>query len=140
MGLATADEIDETNILVSTHAAMRRAVTQLSPPPDHVLVDGLPIPGLHVPSTAIVQGDSRSLSIAAGSIVAKVTRDRMMRELDLRYPGYGFARHKGYGTKAHMRALLSLGPCPVHRFSFQPVKDAENMARRSREGGNDAVR
>jgi ribonuclease HII len=132
VGLATAVEIDRANILAATHAAMQRAVAQLSPPPDHVLVDGLPIPGLTVESTAIVRGDSRSLSVAAASIVAKVTRDRIMRELDRRYPGYGFARHKGYGTKAHMRALLDYGPCPVHRYSFQPVSDAEDIARRSR--------
>jgi ribonuclease HII len=124
VGSADVAEIDRLNILRATHLAMGRALLALSPPPDFVLVDGLPVKGLPFPSLAIIDGDARCLSIAAASIVAKVTRDRMMRELDGQYPGYGFSQHKGYGTKAHLQALLDLGPSPVHRRSFRPVAEA----------------
>lgn len=126
IGIGTADvaEIDSLNILRATHLAMARALNALNPLPDLALVDGLPVPGLPCRSQAIVAGDGRSLSIAAASIVAKVTRDRMMVELDSRFPGYDFARHKGYGTRIHMEALLRLGPCPAHRRSFRPVQEA----------------
>jgi ribonuclease HII len=117
-------EIDGLNILRATHLAMARALESLSHLPDFALVDGLPVPGLPCRSQAIVRGDSRSLSIAAASIIAKVSRDRMMLELDSQYPGYEFARHKGYGTQIHMEALLKLGPCPAHRRSFRPVQEA----------------
>ncbi len=125
VGQADPLEIDRINILRATHQAMARALAALpAPPPDFALVDGLPVPGLPCPSLAIVQGDARSLSIAAASIVAKVTRDRIMSAFDLQYPLYGFARHKGYGTSEHTRALLAHGPCPIHRRSFRPVQEA----------------
>lgn len=124
VGLAEVGEIDRINILRATHLAMARAVRNLPRPPDHVLVDGLPVQGLPVPSTAIVRGDSLSLSIAAASVVAKVVRDRHMRELDAEFPAYGFARHKGYGSRSHIQALFEHGPSPVHRRSFRPVLEA----------------
>ncbi|MFH0954192.1 MAG: ribonuclease HII [Verrucomicrobiota bacterium] len=121
VGQADVNEIDARNILRATHLAMARALAQLDPAPDHALVDGRPVPDLPCSSTAIVGGDGRSLSIAAASVVAKVTRDRIMVELDRQYPNYGFARHKGYGTPEHLRALRKYGPTPVHRRSFEPV-------------------
>ena len=124
IGSASVAEIDSLNILRATHLAMRRAVLDLGdPPPDHVLVDGLPVRGLPCPSTAIVKGDAQSLLIAAASVVAKVTRDHLMAELDAQYPGYGFAANKGYGTAEHLEALRRLGVSPVHRRSFAPVAD-----------------
>ncbi len=124
VGVASAVEIDEINILRATHLAMKRAVEQLSPLPEHVLVDGNPVKGLPVSSTSIVKGDSKSISIAAASIIAKVTRDRMLYELDEKYPEYGFAQHKGYGTKQHLEALQKYGPMSEHRRSFRPVREA----------------
>lgn len=122
IGSASVAEIDELNILRATHLAMRRSLLDLGDPlPGHALVDGLPVRGLPVPSTPIVKGDAQSLLIAAASVVAKVTRDHLMVELDKQYPGYGFAKHKGYGTKAHLEALKQLGPTPVHRMTFAPV-------------------
>lgn len=118
---ATAAEIDELNILRATHLAMARAAQGLTAPADFALIDGLPVPNFPLPSQSIVKGDSRSLSIAAASILAKVTRDRLMAELDTRYPAYGFAKHAGYGTAAHLAALRAHGPCPEHRRSFAPV-------------------
>lgn len=119
-GIAFADEkeIDEINILQATFRTMERAVAQLNTKPDFVLVDGNKLPVLDVPAEAIVQGDSRSASIAAASILAKVTRDDLMLELAKTYPQYGFDIHKGYGTKAHYEALRNHGACPVHRLSF----------------------
>ena len=114
--------IDELNILRATHQAMREALTRLRQPPQHVLVDGLPVPALGFPHTALVKGDARSYSIAAASVLAKVTRDRIMLAYDRTYPGYGFARHKGYPTPEHLAALARLGPCPIHRRSFAPVR------------------
>lgn len=127
VAVASADvaEIDSLNILRATHAAMARALRGLFPAADAALVDGLPVPGLPCPAEAIVGGDGLSLSIAAASVVAKVTRDRLMEALDGQYPGYGFARHKGYGTKEHLDALARLGPCPCHRRSFRPVAQPE---------------
>jgi ribonuclease HII len=116
-------EIDEYNILRATHLAMARALDALSPRPDGALVDGLRVRGLPCPHEAIVKGDGCCVSIAAASILAKVTRDRIMVELDARYPGYGFARHKGYGTEEHLRALRELGASPCHRRSFRPVAE-----------------
>lgn len=121
VGSASVDEISSLNILRATHLAMARALAQLSPLPDLALVDGLPVQGLPVPHRAIVKGDAASLSIAAASVVAKVTRDRLMLDLAAQYPGYGFDRHKGYGTAAHFAALHRLGPCPAHRATFAPV-------------------
>jgi len=114
--------IDQINILQATHRAMRLALAQLSPPPEHVLVDGLPVGSIPFPSKAIVKGDAKSYTIGAASIVAKVLRDRLMVELDREYPGYGFAAHKGYGTAAHLAAIQKLGPCPLHRRSFAPLR------------------
>jgi len=121
VGAASVEEIDTLNILRATHLAMARAVEALPSKPDHALVDGLPVRGLPVDHTALVSGDALSVTIAAASIIAKVTRDRLMVELDAQYPQYGFARHKGYGVREHLAALRHHGPCPVHRRSFQPV-------------------
>ncbi len=128
VGLASAAEIDDVNILRATHLAMKRAVLALAHPVDLLLVDGRPVPGLPAASRAIVKGDAQSLLIAAASIIAKVTRDHQLDELDRRYPGYGFAQHKGYGTAAHLAALRTLGPTPEHRRSFAPVAAALNAA------------
>lgn len=121
--VATADceEIDRINILRATHLAMRRAVEALDPAPGHCLIDGLPVRGFPLPHDGIVKGDGLSLSIAAASIIAKVTRDRLMREIDREFPEFGFARHQGYGTREHLEALRIHGPCRHHRRSFQPV-------------------
>jgi ribonuclease HII len=118
-------EIDRINILRATHAAMQRAVEQFAPPPDHVLIDGLPVRGFPIAQTALVKGDALSFSIAAASVIAKVTRDRMMLDFDAQFPHYGFAQHKGYGTELHLERLRSHGPCPIHRRSFLPVRQAE---------------
>ncbi len=131
IGISDREEIDRLNILRATHLAMARALAALPTPPEHVLVDGRPVPGLPCVSTAIVGGDGLSLSIAAASVLAKVTRDRRMRVLDRQYPQYGFAAHKGYGTSAHMQALLEFGPCPEHRRSFRPVREAEALRARA---------
>ncbi|MGD1085678.1 MAG: ribonuclease HII [Verrucomicrobiota bacterium] len=117
-----AGVIDEINILQATHRAMNLALEQLAPPPQHALVDGLRVKTLRFPHTAIVSGDTLSYSIAAASILAKVTRDRLMVELDRQYPGYGFAGHKGYGTAEHLAALKERGACAIHRQSFAPVR------------------
>ena len=120
-----AETIDAINILQATHRAMNQALAQLRPQPEHVLVDGLPVNSLRFPQSALVKGDARSLTIAAASILAKVTRDRLMLEYDRRFPAYGFARHKGYGTTRHLAALAEHGPCPIHRRSFVPLKPAQ---------------
>jgi ribonuclease HII len=125
LAIVENDEIDRLNILRATHEAMRRAVAQLDPQPQHVLIDGLPVKPFPLPQTALVGGDGLSFSIAAASIIAKVTRDRLMREHDAKFPGYDFARHKGYGTPQHLAALKKNGPCPIHRRSFLPVRQAE---------------
>ena len=124
VGFCDQLEIDRLNILHATHLAMARALLNLPMMADLALVDGLPVEGLPCPSESIVRGDSLSLSIAAASIIAKVERDTCMREFDLAYPEYGFAGHKGYGTENHLRALSMYGPCPMHRFSFRPVREA----------------
>jgi len=118
-------EIDRVNILRATHLAMQLAVAQLTPAPDHVLIDGLPVRGFPIAQTALVQGDTLSFSIAAASVIAKVTRDRMMLDFDTQFPHYGFAQHKGYGTELHLERLRQHGPCPIHRRSFLPVRQAE---------------
>lgn len=117
-----APEIDRLNILRATHEAMRQAVAALLPAPQHVLIDGLAVRPFPLPQTAIVQGDGQSFSIAAASVIAKVTRDRIMLEMDALYPQYGFARHKGYGTAEHRAAIEAHGPTPIHRRSFMPVR------------------
>ena len=114
--------IDELNILQATFHGMRAALTALSPAPDLALIDGNPLPACPVRQQNIVGGDARSASIAAASILAKVCRDLLMVELDAAYPGYGFARHKGYPTPEHFDALARLGVCPAHRRSFAPVQ------------------
>lgn len=120
---ASAREIDQLNILQASLLAMRRAVATLEPRPVRVLVDGNRTTDFGCPARAIVGGDGLEPAIAAASILAKVARDRLMTQLDLDYPGYGFARHKGYPTAAHREALGRLGPCPEHRRSFAPVRD-----------------
>jgi ribonuclease HII len=122
VGCADVAEIDAVNILRATHRAMARAMEKIMPGIDLVLVDGLPVPGLPCPSTAIVDGDAQSLLIAAASVIAKVSRDRMMLEYDRQFPLYGFAQHKGYGTPEHLEALRVHGPTPLHRRSFEPVR------------------
>lgn len=124
IGVASAAEIDELNIYHAGLLAMRRALDGLALQPEHALVDARQVPGLTMPQTRIVQGDARSLSIAAASILAKTHRDKLLQELDDQYPGYGFASHKGYPVAAHVAALKRLGPCPEHRRSFAPVKEA----------------
>jgi ribonuclease HII len=124
VGMATPAEVDELNIYWATALAHERALLALNRTPDHVLVDGRTIPELKVPQTRIVGGDRKSFSIAAASIIAKVTRDRAMIEYDALYPEFGFARHKGYCTADHFAALARLGPTPIHRRSFAPVWEA----------------
>ncbi|WP_430826546.1 ribonuclease HII [Brevundimonas diminuta] len=122
VGFASVEEIDELNILHATGLAMRRAVEALGHPPVHALVDGNYRFKLPCAVTPVVKGDSRSLSIAAASILAKTARDRVMIEMDSVYPGYGFAGHKGYNAPVHQKALQTLGPCPAHRRSWAPIK------------------
>lgn len=125
LAYAEVEEIDSINILAATHAAMARAVAALPQQPDFCLIDGLPVPQFPYLSDGIVKGDGISLSIAAASIIAKVSRDRLMVEYDASYPEYGFAKHKGYGTRQHMESLRAHGPCPIHRRSFAPVAQLE---------------
>ncbi len=121
---ATVAEIDELNILRASLAAMARAVECLGVDPGEVVVDGLHVPGTRWPERAVVKGDRLVPAISAASILAKTARDAEMAELDLRFPGYGFARHKGYPTPEHLAALRSLGPCEIHRRTFGPVREA----------------
>lgn len=121
IGVVDAREIDRINILRATHEAMRIAIAALTATPAHVLIDGLPVFPFPLPQTAIIDGDCYSLSIAAASVIAKVTRDAIMREVCARYPEYCFSQHKGYGTELHLTKLHEHGPCPIHRRSFEPV-------------------
>ena len=123
IGMAEHEEIDRINILQASLLAMRRAVEALKILPDYLLIDGKFTIDSTIDQRSVIKGDALSLSIAAASILAKVSRDRMMVALDLRYPEYGFSRHKGYPTKAHKEAILTHGPCPIHRKSFRGVKD-----------------
>jgi ribonuclease HII len=125
VGFATVEEIDQLGILPATRLAAGRAIEALRPAPGHLLVDYLFLPEVPVPQTALIKGDCRSLSIAAASVLAKTSRDTILRELDRTYPGYGFASHKGYGTLAHREALHQLGASPVHRLSFALFGRAE---------------
>ena len=118
VGIAGPERIAEINILQATYEAMREAVSKLSVPPDILLNDAVTIPGLDIPQVSIIKGDAKSVSIAAASVMAKVTRDHMMARYGELYPQYGFAKHKGYGTAAHIAALKEFGPCPIHRRSF----------------------
>ena len=123
-GIAQVDVemIDQINILQATHRAMNAALAQLQPPPQHVLVDGLRVASMQLPHTALVGGDALSYSIGAASILAKVSRDRVMIELDQHYPAYGFAEHKGYATPEHLAAIKAYGACPIHRQTFSPFR------------------
>jgi ribonuclease HII len=121
VGVVDSLEIDAINILRATHKAMRLALDALAAAPEHVLIDGLPVIPFPLPQTAIIDGDCMSLSIAAASVIAKVTRDRLMREFCARFPQYCFSQHKGYGTELHLVKLHEHGPCPIHRRSFEPV-------------------
>ncbi|HEV2696123.1 MAG TPA: ribonuclease HII [Verrucomicrobiae bacterium] len=125
VALVEAGIIDEINILQATHRAMNEALAQLKPLPPHALVDGLPVKTLRVPQTAIVKGDARSYSIAAASVLAKVTRDRLMLTYHAQWPEYAFAEHKGYGTAKHLAAIAKHGACPIHRMTFAPLKSPE---------------
>ncbi|SRR5258708_2685738 len=127
--VATMDveTIDRLNIRQAAWQGMQTALDQLSPRPQHALVDGLKIKWLHYPQTAMAQGDCKSYSIAAASVLAKVTRDQMMVNFDKVYPGYGFSEHKGYGTPRHLAAIRALGPCPIHRRTFAPFRPVEQQ-------------
>ena len=120
--LVDREIIDKENIYEATKNGMYDAILKLSQKPDKVLIDAMPLDKLPIPSLSIVKGDAKSASIAAASVLAKVTRDRFMREMDKVYPEYGFKNHKGYGTKAHIEAIKKYGPCPLHRKSFEPIK------------------
>jgi ribonuclease HII len=121
VAMVEPEEIDEINILRATHKAMGLALDSLKPAADIALIDGLAVKGLNLPHEPLVKGDALSLSIAAASVIAKVTRDRIMERIDAEFPVYGFAKHQGYGTRAHIEALKTHGPCRHHRRSFQPV-------------------
>ena len=122
VGFASPGEIDTLGIVPATRLAASRALQSLAVPPGHLLLDYLFLPNDPLPQTSLIRGDARSLSIASASILAKTTRDALMRELDSQYPGYGFAAHKGYGTAAHRAAITHLGPSLVHRMSFAPMR------------------
>ncbi|MBS1250048.1 MAG: Ribonuclease HII [Chloroflexi bacterium] len=122
VGFASPREIDAYGIVPATRLAAQRALDKLSPPPEHLLLDYLQLPNTPTPQTWLVKGDARSLSIAAASVLAKTIRDEHLRGMEETYPGFGFASHKGYGTKAHRQAIQRLGPSPIHRMSFAPMK------------------
>jgi ribonuclease HII len=123
IGFATPEEIDVLGIIPATHLAAGRALENMAVNPEHVLFDALALPWLNIEQTSLIKGDQRSLSIACASVLAKVERDRTMRMLAEKYPDYGFAAHKGYGTAAHRRALEDWGPCQIHRLSFAPMRE-----------------
>lgn len=129
VGSADAGEIDSLNILEATRLAMLRAIADLVPAPDHVLTDAVAIPALRIPLRPIIKGDALSVSIAAASIIAKVTRDHLMAVYHETYPQYNFLSHKGYGTEEHLRMLARFGPSPIHRRTFAPVREASGSAR-----------
>ncbi len=121
-GQASAEEIDDIGIVPATNLAMERALNSLALLPQFLLLDAFPLPNVDIPQIAIIKGDAKCLSIAAASIIAKVARDKLMREMDDLHPGYGFAGHKGYGSANHIRSIEELGPCPIHRYSFAPIR------------------
>lgn len=123
VGTASSKEIDTLGILPATKLAANRAIQKLSIIPDHILIDHFQLPDLLLPQTSFPKGDVISLSIAAASVLAKTSRDRFLDELDSIYPGYGFSSHKGYGTTTHLAAIEALGPTPIHRMSFSPLKN-----------------
>jgi ribonuclease HII len=122
IGIVDVETIDQINILRATHLAMQRAVAALSEKPDYLLIDGNQLPFFEIPREGVIKGDAKSVSIAAASVLAKVTRDRIMTELDAQWPVYGFKQHKGYGTEKHTQAIRKWGACPIHRRSFEPIK------------------
>lgn len=126
IGIVDIQTIDRINILQATFVAMKKAVEALSIQPDYILVDGNQLPMFDIPSESLVRGDSLSISIAAASIIAKVTRDRIMEEMDGKWPEYGFKQHKGYATEQHLEAIMKFGPCSIHRKSFDPVRSILN--------------
>ncbi len=132
IGSASEQEIDAVNILEATRLAMRRAVQAIAPLPDFLLTDAVTVPCQGIPQRPIIKGDGLSVSIAAASIIAKVTRDRLMVELDRTYPQYNFRSHKGYGTEEHLRLLAEHGPCAIHRRSFRPVRQCPAWAEEQR--------
>jgi ribonuclease HII len=123
VGLATNGEIDELGLLPATRLAMLRALSELSHAPEYLLIDHLPLPEVDLAQAALTRGDARVLSIACASVIAKVYRDQIMDQMDHEHPGYGFAEHKGYGTRAHQQALHDLSPCEIHRRSYQPIAE-----------------
>lgn len=128
LGWASPEEIDALNIRQATHLAMRRAIAGLSVVPSEILIDGNDLPNdLPAQGRTIIKGDLTEPAISAASILAKTARDTLMKDADLKHPGYGFAGHKGYGTKAHSEALSAMGPCPLHRMSFAPVRAAARL-------------
>lgn len=127
VGFASHEEIDLIGILPSTRLAMHRALEQLVCPPEYLLLDALLLRAVDMSQTALIKGDQRSLSIAAASVLAKTSRDAWMSTCEQQYPGYGFARHKGYGTQRHQKALCELGICPIHRRTFAPIKNREQI-------------
>ena len=122
IGMVTHHVIDSQGLTKARRLAMQMAVESLATAPECLLIDHLSLPDIHLPQKALIKGDRRCFSIACASIVAKVARDRLMEELDKIHPGYGLARHKGYGTREHLVSLRRLGPCPIHRRSYEPVK------------------
>lgn len=131
IGISDVKTIDQINILQATFLAMRNAVQALRQRPDYLLIDGNQLPRFDIRAEALVEGDAKSVSIAAASIIAKVTRDRMMEALDEKYPRYGFKKHKGYATEQHMTAIREHGPCPIHRKTFEPIKSMFKIERQS---------
>jgi ribonuclease HII len=121
VGIGSPELVDSINVLQATHHAMQEALVQLPIAPDYLLVDHLKLSATDIPQDSFPKADSISLTVSAASVIAKVTRDRLMIELSRQYPGYGFERHKGYGTRIHREALQKFGPCPVHRMSYRPI-------------------
>jgi len=126
VGFAESHEVDALGIVPATRLAMERALTACNSPAQHLLVDAVRLPGVDIPQQALIKGDARSLSIAAASVLAKTARDAVMIEMEETFPGYGFALNKGYGTAIHRAGLDEIGPCPMHRFSFRPVRERES--------------
>jgi ribonuclease HII len=136
VGSGSVEMIDERNILQATKYAMRSALDQLSPTPQALLLDAIQLSGLKIPQYSLIKGDARCLSIAAASIIAKVTRDRLMLDLHKQYPEYGFDQHKGYGTAAHLTALQCHGATPHHRYSFAPIRELSGLFASTENGAS----
>ncbi|HZI93990.1 MAG TPA: ribonuclease HII [Patescibacteria group bacterium] len=134
LGAADAGEIDELNILNATRLAMTRAVAALPGRPDHLLIDAVTLPGVGIAQTSLIKGDRISVTIAAASVVAKVMRDRLMGYYDRKYPGFGFAANKGYGTRQHLEAVTRQGACPIHRLTFRGVGQGSSIGLGERLG------